>query len=168
MDRNQTKILTRLIQGKLNVLADELSHRKQALPTEWTLDPLVCLKLWKRWGKPVLDLFATAKNFCLPLYCSPAPDLKTWVMDAMLVDWSDKDLYAFPPFKMVREVISKFWNHQNVTVTLIAPFWPTQELLTDFPRLLPQKLNLLKQPHFRQFHQGLSTLALTAFRLSGN
>ncbi|XP_066978845.1 uncharacterized protein [Macrobrachium rosenbergii] len=172
---NETLLVTRFIHGKLNVLADELSRGKQVLPTEWSLNPQVCTDLWKLWGKPLIDLFATSRNNRLPLYCSPAPDPQAWATDAMLQDWSNLDLYAFPPFSMVKEVLRKFNSHVNVSVTLVAPFWPHKEwfpdllsLLTDFPRLLPQRKSLLRQPHFLRYHQGLSTLALTGFRLSGN
>lgn len=58
-------------------------------------------------------------------------------------------------------------------MTLIAPFCPLREwfpdllrLLVDYPMLLPQKVSVLRQPHFRRHHQGLSALTMTGFRLS--
>lgn len=47
---------------------------KQVLPTKWTLDPLVCLDLWKLWVKPMIDLFASSRNHCLPVFRLPGPD----------------------------------------------------------------------------------------------
>lgn len=73
-DQNRVTLVTRFIQGRLRVMTDKLSCQKQVLPTEWTLDPLVCQDLWKLWGKPMIDLFVTSRNHRLPLHCSPAPD----------------------------------------------------------------------------------------------
>lgn len=170
-----TRLVTRFIQGEKNVAADLLSRKNQVLSNEWTLHPLVCEELWKIWGRPLIDLFATDKTTRLPLYCSPVPDNKAVFVDAMFMDWSDLDLYAFPPFKILRQVISKFSSHRNVRMTLVAPFWPSREwfpdllnLLSDFPRLLPERPDLLRQPHFQRFHQNLSALHLVACRLSGD
>ncbi|XP_064109710.1 uncharacterized protein LOC135217671 [Macrobrachium nipponense] len=171
---HKVTLFPRYVQGKLNVLADELSRAHPVLPTEWILDIRVCKDLWRLWGQPTIDLFATSRNNRLPLFCSPVPDPLAWKTDAMLLDWSGLNVYALPPFAMIREVLNKFQSHQNVTMTLIAPFWPRKEwfldllrMLVDFPRLLPQIPSLLKQPHFDRNHQGLSYLALTGFRLSG-
>ncbi|MGL5405375.1 MAG: reverse transcriptase domain-containing protein [Propionibacteriaceae bacterium] len=170
----KVQLVPRFVPGKMNVLADELSRQQQVLPLEWTLDNKICQKLWRLWGRPSIDLFATSRNNRLPLFCSPVPDPLAWSVDAMLLDWSGLEAYAFPPFGLIREVLNKFMSHSNVTLTLIAPFWPRKEwfpdllqLLVDFPRLLPPEKWLLKQPHFKRFHQNLSALALTGFRLSG-
>lgn len=135
-------------------------------------ESLVCSNLWKFWSSPLINLFAMSRNHRLLLFCSPAPDPLAWVMGAKLQDWSGLD--AFPPFGMMREVLNKFSSHHSASMILVAPFWPTKEwfpdllcLLVDFPRLLPQNPFLLKQPHFHRFHQGLSALAPTGFRLSG-
>lgn len=54
----------------------------------------------------------------------------------MLQDWSNLDLYAFPPFCMLREVLNNSQMHSNVTMTLIAPFWPLREWCPDLLCLL--------------------------------
>ncbi|XP_066953257.1 uncharacterized protein [Macrobrachium rosenbergii] len=99
----------------------EANGMERVLPIEWTLDTLVCIDLWKLWGKPTLDLFATSRNHRLPLFCSLASDPLAWATNAMLHNWSDLDLYAFSPLSMVREVLNKFRMHHNKTVTLVAP-----------------------------------------------
>ena len=60
-----------------------------------------------------------------------------------------------------------------IELTLIAPFWPQRdwfpdllELLSDVPITLSDRRDLLRQPHFHRFHQNLSMLRLTAWRLS--
>ncbi|XP_068214541.1 uncharacterized protein [Palaemon carinicauda] len=173
-EKYQVTLIPRFVHGKMNVLADGLSRRHQVLPLECTLDAKVCLDLWKLWGKPMIDLFATLKNNRLPLFSSPVPDPLARLVDAMLLDWSGLEAYVFPPFGLITQVLNKVTFHKNFSLTLIAPFWPRKEwfpdlidLLVDFPRLLPLKKCLLRQPHFERLHQGLSALALTGYRLSG-
>ncbi|XP_066980060.1 uncharacterized protein [Macrobrachium rosenbergii] len=137
-------ILTRFIAGVENIRADLLSRQHQLLPTEWTLHEEVCLDLWRLWGRPLVDLFATSRTRRLPLYCSPVLDPGALAVDALLWDWKGLDLYAFPPFKILGEVIRKFSASEGTRMTLIAPFWPAADwftevmtFLVDFPRTLP-------------------------------
>ncbi|XP_064113206.1 uncharacterized protein LOC135219920 [Macrobrachium nipponense] len=69
-DRNIV-LQTRFVQGELNVRADLLSRRNQVLPTEWTLKLEVCELLWRLWGQPSIDLFATNKTRRMQTF--PAP-----------------------------------------------------------------------------------------------
>ena len=142
-------------------------------PTEWTLLQSVCDDLWSVWGTPQVDLFATRRNIRLPLYCSPVMDREAWAVDAMLQDWSNKFLYAFPPYTLVRRVINKLARSPGARLILVAPWWPQREWFPDVqrlsiapPRRLPLRRDLLCQPHVEVFHQGISTLALTAWLLS--
>ena len=48
------------------MVADCLSRQHQLISTEWTLHQDVCNQLWKLWGYPTVDLFATTLNFRLP------------------------------------------------------------------------------------------------------
>ena len=57
----------------MNVIADSLSRKSQILSTEWVLHRQVCADLWKRWGRPLVDLFATRLNYRIPTFCSPCP-----------------------------------------------------------------------------------------------
>ena len=73
-------------------------------------------------------------------------------VDALSSDWSFLSLYAFPPSKVIQEVLSK-QPHQLAVFLLVAPFWPIQTwfwdlipLLADRPRTLPLITKLLKQP----------------------
>lgn len=169
------ELVTRFIPGALNVRADILSRSLQVIPTEWTLHQKVCQGLWKVWGTPMLDLFATRENRRLPLFCSPVPDPEALAVDAMLLDWSGLFLYAFPPFRMLGEVLKKFRAHKGVSMILIAPWWPGRswfpellEKVVDWPRRLPFRPDLLCQLHSRKFHRNPSDLNLTGFRLSSD
>ena len=172
-EAHQISLTTRFLSGLRNVVADAVSRRGQVLPTEWTLHPEVCKALWRLWGQPSVDLFATSLNFRLQAFVSPFPDPMAIASDAFLFNWNHLELYAFPPPAVIRRVINKLLTAQGTYLTLIAPFWPRQEwfpdllrLSVDTPRLLPQRPDLLRQPHFHRFHHDLRSLQLTAWRLS--
>ena len=154
------------------MIADALSRSRQVLGAEWSLCPQVFSDLQRRWNTNI-DLFATHLNNKLPLYFSPLPDPASIGTDAMLQDWSNQEVYAFPPFAMVQQVIMKLRQSPGTTMTLIAPFWPQRpwfpdllELLVEVPVSLPSRVDLLRQPHFDHLHRNLHVLQLTAWRLS--
>uniref|UniRef100_A0AAV2KY84 Reverse transcriptase RNase H-like domain-containing protein n=1 Tax=Knipowitschia caucasica TaxID=637954 RepID=A0AAV2KY84_KNICA len=66
----------RHVPGVRNVGADRMS-RGGPLQDEWGLAPRVAAEFWRRFGRPVVDLFASAENaqgpaVCLPTSASPA------------------------------------------------------------------------------------------------
>ena len=80
---------------------------------------------------------------------------------------------CLPPFSLLHCVLSKVRVSRDLELTLVAPFWPQHpwfpdllELLVAVPVSLPQRRDLLRQPHFHRFHQNLRVLRLTAFRIS--
>ena len=166
-------ILTQFVRGSVNVVADCLSRRHQVLSTEWTLHMDVCHQLWRVWGYPTVDLFATRLNFRIPNFVSPFQDPTAIATDAFLYDWDDQDLYAFPPFPLIRKVLNKLRASRNTRLILIAPYWPQREWFPDLlaasvepPRRLPLRRDLLTQPHIHRFHLGLRELQLTGWKLS--
>ena len=162
----------RYLPGQDNVLADVLSRRGQVVGTEWSLHPQVARSLFRVWGNPSIDLFATCINAKLSLCCSLVPDPQAVFEDAFRHPWDDLDLYAFPPFPLVGRVIARVRESSLVTMTLVAPLWPEEWftgillLLTQPPLALPWWDSLLRQPHCNLFHQGVHTLNLHAWRLS--
>ena len=87
--------------------------------------------------------------------------------------WDDMRAYAFPPFTLVREVLSKVVSSRNLLLTLVAPWWPQKEWFPDLQNLtiappvsLPFRRDLLRQPHFHRHHLRLHVLRLHAWRLS--
>ncbi|MEL7079321.1 MAG: reverse transcriptase domain-containing protein [Cyanobacteria bacterium J06582_2] len=161
------------VPGDLNVMADSLSRSGQILKKEWILHHEVCQRIWSLWGRPFWDLFATRDNFRLERYVSPVMDHQAEGVDAMLMDWSNKTSYAFPPFNLLPHILKKLQQSENAKMILIAPFWPRQGwfgslclLLTEAPRRLPMRPDLLRQPYVKANHKGLKVLALTAWSLS--
>ena len=132
----------------------------------------VCLELFHCWPVTVA-LFATSLNYRLQVYFSPMADPQAAGIDAMLQSWDHLQAYAFPPFGFIQHFLTKVCRSRNLEVTLVAPFWPLRpwfpdllELLVEVPVLLPQRKDLLRQPHFHHYHQNLRALDLTGFRIA--
>ena len=166
------QVVPQFILGRHNVLADSLSRRDQIVGSEWTLCQDVVNRLLRQWPATI-DLFATSLNFRLPVYFAPLRDPASVGTDAFLQSWDGIQAYAFPPFSLVRQVLNKLRTSVNTEITLIAPFWPQKEWFPDLlgslmepPLRLPERRDLLRQPHFHRFHLGLQSLNLHAWRLS--
>ena len=173
-EAQSVRLLPQFIPGHLNVLADSLSRCSQVLSSEWTLCPQAVSELL-HWWPATIDLFATSLNHRLPVYFSPMYDPQSAGTDAMLQSWDGLQAYAFPPFSLLPRVLAKVRVSGGLELTLVAPFWPQHhwfpdllELLLEIPLFLPRRRDLLRQPHLHHFHQNLSVLQLTAYRISGN
>ena len=171
--QHRIRLSARFLPGNRNVLADQLSRRGQTIASEWCLHLDVCREIWRTWGCPHVDMFATKQTRRLPLYVSALPDSNALATDALSISWDRMTIYAFPPFALIRLVVNKIRASQHLSVILIAPWWPAREwfpdlleLCTDHPRKLPLWRVLLKQPHQHRFHEGLESLNLHAWMLS--
>ena len=158
----------------MNVLADSLSRKSQVIGSEWVLCQQVVDSLLRRWPATI-DLFATSLSYRLQVYFSPVQDSQSAGTDAFLQDWDGLQVYAFPPFSLVRQVLNKLLASKGVELTLIAPFWPQKEWFPDLlgsllepPLRLPERRDLLRQPHYHRFHLNLQSLHLHAWRLSSD
>ena len=121
--------------GVRNIQADSLSRVGQTLTTEWMMAMESLRTVFAKWGEPQIDMFATFANRRLVKFVSPYPDLRAEWTDAMSVPW-DKErglLYAFPPFKMVPQVLQKIAQSPGVQVILIAQLQPAASW---FPELM--------------------------------
>ena len=173
-EASDVRLLPQFVPGRLNVLADSLSRRGQVLGSEWTLHQEVCRELFRHW--PVMvDLFATSLNHRLQVYCSQMADPQAAAVDALVHSWDNLQAYAFPPFSLLQRGLSKVRGSHNLELTLVAPFWPLcpwfavfLDLLVEVPVLLPLRQDLLRQPHFHQFHGNLHALGLTGYCIAGD
>ena len=173
-ERANISLRPQFVMGEKNVLADILSRSDKVIGSEWTLHQEVVNELIHKWPANI-DLFATALNYRLPNYFSPVPDGQAIAVDALLQNWDNIQGYAFPPTAIIRKVINHLRESTGTTVTLIAPHWPQKEwfpdlmeLSIDRPIQLPLRHDLLKQPHFARYHQGIHKLQLHAWRLSSD
>ncbi|XP_075783465.1 DNA repair protein RAD51 homolog 2 isoform X1 [Pelodiscus sinensis] len=161
------------LQGKDNTIADALS--RHFLPQhEWELHNEVAHGLFRLWGFPSIDLFATRHNKKCHHYCSRAGTGKNSLGDALLLNWgSHQLLYAFPHLPLIPRALEKIAT-EGATVIFIAPFWPRQTWLTQLSRMSvaqPQRLplmpNLLSQQHGSMLHPSIDRMHLTAWLLTG-
>ena len=170
---NGISLVARYIPGTSNVLADSLSRRGQVIQTEWSLHREVVGRLFKVWGRPMLDLFASNLNNQLPLYCSLVMDPLAAMVDAFLHSWDDLFVYAFPPAAVLLKFLVRARRARNFRAILVAPDWPQMawypdllSLLVADPLELPQWDQLLRQSHWRFFHPAVHALRLHAWLLS--
>ena len=121
--------------GVHNIQADSLSRVGQTLTTEWTMAMESLRPVFAKWGEPQIDLFATFANRRLVKFVSPYPDPRAEWTDAMSMPWDYGRglLYAFPPFKMVPQVLQKISQSPRVEVILIAQLQPAASW---FPELM--------------------------------
>ena len=171
-NQRQIVLRARQIPGHLNVIADKLSRHRQVIQTEWSLLQEVFNRLCRRWHEPEIDLFATGFNHKLPKFVSPVPDRLAWEVDALSLQWTDLDAYAFPPTALLGQVVTKLLDHGCRRLILIAPGWPNMPWFWDLvsmsaqvPLSLPKVENLLTQPFNWCPHRDLFNLNLHAWLL---
>ena len=120
----QTQDITlraRHIPGCLNVIADHLSRPNQPIMTEWSLHPEVMNLIFRLWGTPVVDRFATVHNMHLPQFMSPLPEPRALAIDVLSQDWQGRSMYMFPPFLLLNKVTQTLRTTQTGEVILIIP-----------------------------------------------
>lgn len=72
----------------------------------------------------MLDLFATRFNRKLEVYCLVVLDPFAVAEDALQDPWDNLEVYAFPPFCLIRHVLNRMMGSKNFKMTLVAPLWP--------------------------------------------
>ena len=160
------------IPGRLNVIADMLSREGQILPTEWSLNQRVVWALFREWGTPQVDLFATRYNHKCLVFVSPVPDDLAYGTDALSLEWNNLWGYAFPPQPILNKVLQKV-RTSKCRLILIASAWAQQPYYPDLlelsvrpPFRLPPLQDLLSQPLSGVLHQQPEVLQLHAWLLS--
>ena len=165
--------------GMRNVRADALSRRGMVLPGEWSLHPNLLLPVFREWGTPLVDMFATSVNKQTPIFVAPYPDPAAWRVDALSFPWVDLGLvYAYPPPPILPLVLNHIRRAHNTQVILIAPDQPLRAWYPDLlalsragPRPLPLHQWPLRQrvPGTRgwTYHLRPEALNLAAWLLSG-
>ena len=165
-------VRARHIPGCLNVIADHLSRPNQPIPTEWSLHPEIVKRIFRFWGTPEVDMFATLSNSHLPRFMSPVPEPRALAVDALSQDWQGRSMYMFPPFPLLSKVVQKLRSTQVAEVILVAPWWPSQpwfphllRLCVEHPLFLPYRQDLLSQQDQKYISDGKS-FHLHVWRLS--
>nr|XP_042705726.1 uncharacterized protein LOC122173660 [Chrysemys picta bellii] len=93
--KNVIHLTASYLPGTHNGLADALSRSFQG--HKWSIRWDIVLSIFRLWGHPQVDLFASTENmkcrqFCFLMGRSPGS-----LTDAFLLSWADGLFYAFPP-----------------------------------------------------------------------
>nr|CAI5846212.1 unnamed protein product [Callosobruchus analis] len=109
------------IPGKYNSTADHLS-RGRLLP-DWSLSKIATQQLFRKWGTPEVDLFATNLSAVVPNYVTmDATDHKAYFINAFSRQWVFRLAWIFPPPALIPRVL-KHLNSAVGSYIMIAPRW---------------------------------------------
>ena len=157
------------LSGDKNVLADDLSRGSHRHPTEWTLHNAVTRAIFQCWPTPHVDLFASEKNHKLPVFFSIRLSPSSSGVNALTQNWECLYGYAYPLTALVPRVLRK------LRLQPTAPFWPSQpwfrqltSMLTDMPRAISQRDDLLKNAVTGMRYPKPEAIRLTVWPLSAN
>ena len=114
-------VRARHIPGCLNVIADHLSRPNQPIPTEWSLHPEIVRRIFRVWGTPEVDMFATLSNSHLPRFMSPIPEPRALAVDVSgLSGEVNVHVSPIPPVQQSHAVTSI--HYVSVWNTSSSPF----------------------------------------------
>ncbi|CAK1578466.1 unnamed protein product [Parnassius mnemosyne] len=118
---NEIEIFAYYIPGVFNEMADSLSRQKHL--ADWHLSNKVTDLLFKKWGTPQVDLFATAFSKVVPIYVSrDTTDKCALFIDAFSRIWDFDLAWIFPPPGLMPRVLAHL-NKARGTYILVAPRW---------------------------------------------
>ena len=162
--------------GVDNELADFLS-RNRPDPGEWSLSSRAAKMLFRIWGKPQIDLFATADNCKAPTWYSRRLSPGSSAVDAFSQGWKGWKIYAFPPISQIQRVLIKIRDEGVEDAIVLVPHWPRRPwfslLLTmavEQPvrfRIQPDLLTQTLTSKGKLYHPDLGRLSLVTWRLTG-
>lgn len=154
------------IPGVENVMADRES-RQISENTEWQLSQEIFQIIVNKWGRPDIDLFATAETTKCKHYVSWLPDKNATCIDAFCIKWNVFNMpYIFPPFRLLPKCLQKI-KSENAHAIVIIPTWKGQpwyamfqELTRETITFLPREGNLYTRMETKGC--GLQKIGLTA------
>ena len=169
--QNKIQLKAAHIAGKSNVLADLLSRTK-IRHTEWSLQTSVVQQIFVKLGTPMIDLFASAENRKVQIFCSWLPHPEAYALDALSIPWDNLCGYAYPPICLIPKILHHM-NQFRCQLILVAPHWPRRpwypdllKMIADYPLKIPNQKNLLHQPKTTVYHPSPEIFSLVAWPLS--
>ncbi len=168
-ESQQIQLYASYINTKCNVIADALS-REEKDQSDFKLSPKYIQKVFTKFGRPSIDLFAAYLTTQCPQFYSWLPDPESCGVDAFTFTWKDR-IYAFTPFCLVGKVLQKLIDDEADGI-VIAPFWTAQPWFPFYNKLCRSEIMILKGndllfcPYFNRSHHLSSSLKLMAAVLS--
>lgn len=121
IDRFRIQLSIYHIPGYYNCHADHLSRKKA--PPEWHLLPRITKIVFRKWGTPAIDLFASNIAHVVPKYCTlDRTDKAAALYDALSIEWHFPLAWVFPPPHLVPKVLAHM-NNATGTFLVVAPRW---------------------------------------------
>jgi hypothetical protein len=131
---HQIRLVPCHLPGLANIESDALSRGKTQ--DELHLNTNVASKIFRIYGYPEVDLFASQATAQVPQYFSlDRFDNQSLGVDAITQEWHFKLMYAFPPPSMILPVLQKFRRSKG-KLLLVAPFWLDAHWLPEVLTLL--------------------------------
>lgn len=163
-------IFASYINTKENIEADNAS-RQVHKETEWSLSNDSFQHIVKKFGQPVIDLFASRINKKCSTFISWMRDPDAYKIDAFTLSWNTLNFYAFPPFSMVLRMLQKIIDDKAEGI-VVVPFWISQPWYPIFKALLVDEPIIFKPNRYllsfdRTPHPLWQDLSLVAGKLSG-
>lgn len=116
--------------------------------SDWRLMSEMFQLIGTRWEVSV-DLFAASWNAQLPRSSSLTLKPGAWRVNALSFSWKNLNGYAFPPFLLIKNCLSKV-TREGSSLVLVCPIWQSQswfplllELACEIPIIVPSCPNLL-------------------------
>lgn len=119
--QNQITIIPRYLPGRYNGIADRLSRQKQQ--QEWHLSPFIRNIIFKTFGTPEIDLFASSRSAVVTRYVSEdSKDTNSEYTNAFSKPWAHKLAWIFPPPALIPRVLQHLQSSQGQYL-LVIPKW---------------------------------------------
>ena len=158
--------------GVLNVIADRESRRRIDW-SDWRLNPEAFRSLMEVWPMRV-DLFSNPWNAQLDTFVSWNAQPGAWATNAFSLNWRSMKGYAFPPFSVIRDCLSKI-RRERASIVVVTPLWTSQPwfpsllgLSCDVPRIFrPSEILLVSAQGERNPLCEVASFRLVAWMLSG-
>ena len=114
------------------MMADGFSRRGQLQVSEWSLSREEFDRVSDFWGRPQVDLMATAANRQVVKFISPVPHPEALGVDAFVTPWPMVGLaYIYPPSSIVSKVIQLIRRQRPQRILLIAPMASSRPYHSD-------------------------------------
>ncbi|KAJ8718722.1 hypothetical protein PYW07_016278 [Mythimna separata] len=172
VDAYQMHFVIYHIPGVYNVEADRLS-RVQRLP-EWHLLPQVTNLVFAKWGRPVIDLFASRLAHVVPKYCTlDHQDQEAVFQDAFSQIWDYPLAWIFPPPFLVPKVLTHLNKCRGIFL-IVVPKWDQvfwrpdlKNRATDHPRTIRNLYKVLIDTSTNSPPHRVNEMTLEVWRIGG-